>query len=205
MEVCFLLLSCAPNHTHPHMPIPNFPKGILPLSLPLSCPNPCKVMRALIYRAHLCPSHLGSEMWVQEGGQETTNHLRKAQDFYSKEKVFAIAPKRTSSLFKKKIRKKIIKRPCLGNGEVIYSQHHCVLYRKKSTGELTAETHLLSACPAQNCSEHLESLDFIYTNVYVGRGVCMCLSVCVCACPCKGPLQSKIYTVIYLQKEKVMC
>lgn len=143
--------------------------------------KPCKVMRALIYRAHLCPSHLGSEMWVQEGGQETTNHLRKAQDFYSKERVFAIAPKRTSILKKK--RKKIIKPPCLGNGEVIYSQHHCVLYRKKSTGELTAETHLLSACPAQNHSEHLESLGFhLYKCVCGQRRERVCVCVCVRAC-----------------------
>lgn len=131
MEVCFLLLSCAPNHTHPHMPIPNFPKGILPLSLPLSCPNPCKVMRALIYRAHLCPSHLGSEMWVQEGGQETTNHLRKAQDFYSKEKVFAIAPKRTSSLFKKKKKEENNKTSLLRQwGSYLFSASLCSVQKE---------------------------------------------------------------------------
>lgn len=32
------------------------------------------------------------------------------------------------------------KSPCLGDREVIYSQCLCVLYRKKSTGEITAET-----------------------------------------------------------------
>lgn len=74
MQVCFLL-SRAPSlpliHIHVHgTPTPDFPTAVLPLSPPLSHPTPCKVMRGLICKDHLCPLHSGSEMWSQEGGKK---------------------------------------------------------------------------------------------------------------------------------------
>lgn len=83
------------------------------------------------------------------------------------------------------------KSPCFGDREVIYSQRRCVLYRKKSTGEVMAETHRSSERHIQckTSQSACNCLDLTYTNMHVGRGVRV-----------SGPLQSMIYTVLTIKK-----
>lgn len=59
------------------------------------------------------------------------------------------------------------KSPCLGNREVTYSHGHCVMYRTKSTGEITAKKHLSSEQHVQHKTSQStwNSLDLIYTDV----------------------------------------
>lgn len=88
--------------------------------------------------------------------------------------MFAIALQRVATL--KRGGKKKIKSPCLGDGEVIYSQRRCVLYRKKSTGEVMAETHRSSERHVQckTSQSACNCLALTYTNVHVGRRVRVC-------------------------------